>query len=232
MKAKVLALSLLAFLCAQLLVGLEWSIGARAGASANFLGGTYGDQLEESLRAEGAGEVARQAFFSYCAGASLRMQLWKFLSLQADLGFGPAGGGLLASDGLDVLTGIWGNQLDFSILALAGLRLGRVHLNLLVGPGVQLCLGSPVLVRNDGFIRSESAVADTADLLPALLVVGGVGASLPLGPGLLLFDARWNWGLSSVLSASLPDDPTLRFSGVRVSSGYELPLRRKKGVKK
>jgi hypothetical protein len=165
-------------------------------------------------------------YISSRASFLARVAVYQFISLMAEIGFGPAGGAMLASNGLDMLVGVSGNQLDLVLLAVVAHKMKRLSISLQAGPGVSVSLGTPVVVRNDGFIRSEAGLAATSDLRPALELVGGVGVSFPLGPGFLLIDARYIWGVTSVFYAGATSDARLMLSRIEITTGYELPVKR------
>ena len=96
------------------------------------------------------------------------------------------------------------------------------------GPSFGIGLNTRVKTSfGDGDEDSAEASFDEAGLsvFDFSLSLGG-GIHLPLGPGTLLFDARYLFGLSSITDGDLPgaDDLDVQNRGISVSAGYLFTL--------
>ncbi len=195
---------------------LSYSVGVRGGTSGSFLFGSYADALSASLTGMGAGTVAPQPYISYRADVFFRLGIWDFFAVQAEVGFGPIGGAMLASNGYDLLLGVTVNELSVPILAVYLLQTPIGTFSFAAGIFAAYPIGDPLLIENNGLVRTESG------LLPAIYggVAAGVGYQFKLGPGAVVADLRYTHRLLSLVDTAAIGDNALVPFAVELSAGY------------
>jgi hypothetical protein len=200
-------------ICATVSAGaLSFAGGLRAGASGSILTGAYVDSINASLTDRGAGTLTTRPYLSYRVDGFFRLNIVDFFAIQAEVGFGPVGGGVLASNGLDLLVGISGNELSVPLLAVFSLTTPVGTFSLMAGGFAAYSLGDPQYIENNGLVWTSTPLS------PAIYagLAGGVEYRLPLGPGSLLVDVRYTHRLMSML----PGDAALTPLALELTAGY------------
>lgn len=202
------------------LPALDISAGVRLGVCGSFLGGSYADELSTWMTDQGAGRVSPRLYASYQAGLAARMRLSRHFALQAEVNVGPVGGGLLASEGFNVLVGVSALELGIPILAVVLLdtRIGTV--SLFAGPFGAISIGAPILVQNDGAVRSQSDLAAS----PATIgIIAGAGFQFPLGMGWLTGDLRYTHRFLTIIDTGAAGTALTPLAAA-LTAGYMIPV--------
>jgi hypothetical protein len=180
-----------------------------------MLSGAYLDELNASLTDWGAGTLTPRPYVSYRADGFFRVSFLDFLALQLEVGFGPVGGAVLASNGLDRLVGVSANEISVPLLAVFSLRTPFGTFSLLGGGFAAYSIGDPLLIENNGLVRTAIG------LVPAFYagLVGGLGYQIKVGPGEIVADVRYTHRLMSIASE---DTAVLTPLAVQLTVGYML----------
>jgi hypothetical protein len=202
------------------LSAIDLSVGGRVGVSASFLFGSYSEELSTWLTEQGAGHVSPQLYPSVQASLFCRLGLSRRFALQADLAFGPVGGALLASKGFDLLIGVSANELSLPLLAILLLDIPVGTLSVFAGPFAAAVIGKPILVQNDGLVRSESGLAPEA-ISGGL--VAGAGFQFSAGPGWVIADLRYTHRFLSLIDTGSAGT-ALTPLGATLTAGYMVPI--------
>jgi hypothetical protein len=194
---------------------LELRGGVQAGAGGSLLYGTWVDGVRDELVGLGAGTVTDQEFYSWRLGGWVEFPLANHFSIRMEPGLGLVGGALLASDGYDLLTGAWALELALPVLATARIALPVGEIVLVAGLLTAVAL--PVMrTWNDGTVWYDDKLTI---VLASFGVTGGLGYTLPVGPGAVTFDLRV---LAGLLSVALPSiDGMLNAMSVELTAGWE-----------
>ena len=216
MKKLILGWMILAT-CAASTSALGFAVGARGGGSASWLFGTTADAMSTSLKERGAGAVSPQTYFSYSVDIFGRLVIVDWFAVQMECGFGPVGGALLASDGIDFLEGVTGNELHLPILAVFMFRTPIGTFSLEGGAFAAVMLGNPTFIQNDGLVWSGAGLP--VPFLSGGLAVG-VGYELKLGPGSVVLDLRYTHRLFSMIDPVTLGGEGLTPLAVNLSAGY------------
>jgi hypothetical protein len=202
------------------LPALDLSAGARVGVAASFLFGSFSEDLSTWLTGQGAGRVASQLYPSFQASLFCRLGLSRRFALQADLAFGPVGGALLASNGFDLLIGVSANELSLPILAIILFDIPVGTLSAFAGPFAATVIGKPILVQNDGLVRSESGLTPKA-ISGGL--VAGAGFQFPAGPGWVIADLRYTHRFFSLIDTGSAATALTPLAAT-LTAGYMVPI--------
>lgn len=134
--------------------------------------------------------------------------------------------------GITTRTALKTNYLELPILFKANFSMGKMQLNALVGPSVGYAINRFVSQKiGEGSRETESVdfikEGNATDQRWDLGLVGGVGASMPLGKGALVFDLRYNLDLND--DAKFEGDKPAGYKkstnrGFLVSAGYVIPI--------
>lgn len=218
MKLRILAIVLLAAF-APGLPALELSGGVRLGAGGSFLYGDWIENLRGELTDLGAATVTARPYFTWRLGGWVEMPVLARLSVRVEPMLGLVGGALLASDGYDLLAGVWELELALPVLVTTAIALPVGEIVLGAGPLVTVAL--PVMQTwNDGIVWYDQWLAI---VLASFGAAGGLGYALPLGPGSLTFDLRV---LASFLSLAAPSmDGMLNAVSVELTAGWQFGSR-------
>ena len=192
----------------------DLSVGARLGLNLATVSGDVEDEFLDSSRGGGAALQADLAFNPW-------------LSLQPGLAYTAKGCRWVHErenddgDLIEVEDISRADYLELPInLAVGVPRPWRVKPYVYAGPALALFLGAHKTVSVDGNRTSAGSRNDSARNLDLGLDWGG-GAALGLGPGVLLFDARYTLGL---LSVDANNDDDVRNRVLTFSLGYRLPI--------
>jgi hypothetical protein len=219
LKSRTFILCTALALCAAVSAGaLGFAAGLRAGASGSILSGPYVGLIDSSLTERGAGTLSTRPYLSYRIDGFFRMNVVDFFAVQAEIGFGPVGGGVLASNGLDLLAGISGNELSVPILAVFSLSTPIGSFSLMAGGFAAYCLTVPQYIENNGLVYTSTALSSNI----YVGLAGGLEYRLPLGPGAFVVDARYTHRFMSMLSA----DDALTSLAVELTAGYMLVFKK------
>ncbi len=169
------------------------------------------------MAAAGAATRTVQPLLSWRVDAFFRVDIATWFAVQAELGFGPIGGGILASNGYVLLTGISANELSLPILGVFSLSTKIGVFSLMVGAFAAYPLGYPQHIENNGLLYTTSPLGSAF----YLGLAGGCEYRLTLGPGSLVVDARYTHRFLSVTPETLAMTPL----AVELTAGYMIPLR-------
>jgi len=194
---------------------LELTGGVKIGAGGSLVYGGWVDGLRDELYGLGAGVVEDQAYFSWRLGGWIEFPLLDRLSVRLEPCLAMVGGALLASDGYDLLAGVWAVELELPVLAVT--RLALPTGSIVLGAGPLIAVAVPVLQTwNNGVVWYEDRLAW---VLAGFGVAGGVGYELPVGPGTIVLDLRV---LAPLLSTAAPSiDGTLNAASLELSAGWD-----------
>jgi hypothetical protein len=218
---KNLSLTLLLLLAAQIAYGQQVSIGLRAGATYFTL---HDEQLDDALYDLGMDFAL-----------PVEISLSTVFSVQPELHFTQKGTAFEhTTDGVDQRIALKTNYLELPVLLKANYGGDRFQCNLFVAPSLGYALnryatekvGDADKVREDiDFVEEGPVQSQRWDVS----VLGGIGASLQAGPGRIVIDARYSFGLTD--SAKFEEDRPADWSrttnrGCTLSVGYMVPLSR------
>jgi hypothetical protein len=194
---------------------LELTGGVKVGAGGSLLYGGWVQDLRTELSGLGATVVEDQAYLSWRVGGWIETPVLDRFALRLEPCLGMVGGALLASDGYDVLAGVWAIELELPVLGVARLVLPVGSLVLAAGPLVAVAV--PVMQTwNNGIVWYEDRLTT---VLVSLGVAAGVGYALPVGPGSITLDLRV---LAGLLSFAVPSiDGMLNTASLELAAGWE-----------
>jgi hypothetical protein len=217
-RIRVLAIVLLAA-SAPGLPALDLSWGLRAGAGGSLLYGGYADDLRAGLADLGAATVTARPGFSWRLGGWVEMPASDRLSIRVEPALGVVGGAFLASDGYDLLAGVWALQLALPVLVTT--RIAVPVGEIVLGAGLLAAIAVPVMQTwNDGILWYEDRLTL---VLGSAGAAAGLGYVLPLGPGSITFDLRV---LASFLSFAAPSiGGMLDAVSVELTAGWQFGSR-------
>ncbi|MCB0637037.1 MAG: PorT family protein [Lewinella sp.] len=218
---KNLAFTLTLLLAAQIAYGQQVSIGLRAGASYFTV---HDEQLDDALYDLGMDFAL-----------PVEISLSPLFSIQPELHFTQKGTAFESTtDGMDHRLALKTNYLELPVLLKANYGADRFQCNVFVAPSLGYALnrytteqlGDADKVKEDvDFIDEGPIQSQRWDVS----VLGGIGASLQAGPGRVVIDARYSFGLmdSAKFEDDRPDDWTRTTNrGCTLSVGYMVPLNR------
>ena len=196
---------------------LDYSLGLRGGASGSFLSGAYATALDTSLAERGSLTRTPQPLLSYRADAFFRVGITGWFAVQAEAGFGPIGGGVLASNGLNLLVGVSGNEIRLPVMAVFSLTAPFGTFSLMAGPFAGYSI-VPQLIENNGLVYT------TSPLQPMFYagLAGGLEYRLPLGPGSLVVDARY----THRILPTIMDTNALTPLAIELTAGYMITIKK------
>ena len=222
MKLKYILLPLL--LIVVPLGAIDISVGVRTGVALNNLHGSFVSEQTELFQATGATEVADYLYATYLVNVFFRINIFQFLALQAEVLFGPTGGALVATNGTTRLIGITTTALKIPLLIAAQFKLGPGRVSIASGGYLSLPIAGIVQVYREGSLRSE--VLLNAEPFESLSYgpLAVLAYDIPLGPGFIAVDFRFNWGAASLIPEILINDTVLEVHSFEISAGYGFNL--------
>ncbi len=223
MKLKYILLLLLPLIVVPL-GAIDMSVGVRAGVAFNNLHGSFVTEQTEIFQAMGATEVTGYLYATYLVNAFFRLNIFQFLALQAEVLIGPAGGALVATNGTTRLTGITTTALKIPLLLAAQFKLGPGRVSIASGGYLSLPIAGIVQVYREGSLRSE--VLLNAEPFESLSYgpIAALAYDIPLGPGFITVDFRFNWGAVSLVPEIMINDTVLQVYSFEISAGYGFTL--------
>lgn len=215
MTTKALAIATLLFLLyAPHSVSAEPELFAGAKGGANFAWITGPDWEDDIVRLFDGDNRGR---FGATVGGFVSALFPSRYGLRAELLYTEHGGRVEGRiGGSDAELRVRSTLLDVSILGERHFDVGPGAISVFLGPTLLLLQGNIVTeTRAGGEVLEGEDVPDAEQLFGA---TGGVGYMLPLGPGVLLFDARYTRGLTGYNSDKAYGN------AVSVLAGYGLPF--------
>jgi hypothetical protein len=211
--------------------GLGFEVGAIGAVGPAFAGGSYLDQKALLLSEWGAtsfsspGSTQVDLFPELSGGLYAEVDLldWIGVRIEPRYAFFGASRRALTDAGVEFdHYGLYFSSVLVPILARGRLAIGPGHLMASAGPFLGLVVGPVSVADNYGTSSTMAAITVAFSDSAFWGISGGLGYSLPLGPGVSSVELRADWALSPIARAALGNEVTMVGITLAVSYGMRL----------
>ena len=119
------------------------------------------------------------------------------------------------------------NYIEVPLQLVLSYGIKKVRPYFMFGPSVGFEIGCGLSVDDDDADDSEADCDDAGFFErddPDFGIVGAVGVNIPLGPGAVLFEARYTHGMTNIYEESGIDDNEVKNRSFALFGGYSIPL--------
>ena len=161
-------------------------------------------------------------------GIPLELALSKFIALQPEINFQQRGGEVVYFNSQGIRTSVENefNYLEIPLLLKVGYTSNRFSLAAVGGPSFSYALGGNTTFTLANVSTENAINFDDDDINRSdVNLILGAQVGLPLGPGKLMVDGRYNYGISDVDDRTIfGEDEKFTNRGFSLSAGYMITL--------